>query len=107
MFYFQMALGMAEYRCGHYAEADAVLRVAAQLGAQNDHVSGTTAFYRAMSLFKQGKEAEARKVASEAIPKMRPLPVDEKNPLTGGANADDLILWMAFKEASALLALTR
>ena len=60
-----------------------------------------------MSLFKQGKEAEARKLASEAVAKMKPLPADEQNPLTGDANADDLILWMAFKEASALLGLTR
>jgi hypothetical protein len=102
-----MALGMAEYRYGHYAEADAALLAASQRGEQDDHVSGTTAFYRAMSLFKQGKEAEARKLASQAITKMRPLPVDEKNPLAPDANADDLILWMAFKEASALLGLTR
>jgi hypothetical protein len=107
MCYFQMALGMAEYRCGHYAAADAALGVAAQLGANHYHVSGTTAFYRAMSLFKQGKEAEARKLASEAAAKMKPLPADEKNPLAGDTNADDLILWMAFKEASALLGLTR
>jgi WD40 repeat protein len=107
MGYFQMALGMAEYRCGHYAEADGALRDAARLGGQDYYVSVTTAFYRAMSLFKQGKEAEARKLASEAIPKMKPLPADEKNPLTGDDNADDLILWMAFKEASTLLGLTR
>jgi hypothetical protein len=78
-----------------------------QLGEQNYYVSCSTAFYRAMSLFKQGKEAEARKLASEAVAKMKPLPADEQNPLTGDANADDLILWMAFKEASALLGLTR
>ena len=107
LFYFQMALGMAEYRCGHYAEADAALLAASQLGETNYYVSGTTAFYRAMSLFKQGKETEARKLASEAVAKMKSLPVDEKTPLAGGANADDLILWMAFKEANALLGLTR
>jgi WD40 repeat protein len=110
IFYFQMALGMAEYRCGRYAEADRALSAAAQLGKQDYYVSGTTAFYRAMSLFKQGKEAEARKLASEAITKMKPLPADQKNPLVGDpndANADDLILWMAFKEASALLGLKR
>jgi hypothetical protein len=107
MFYFQMALGMAEYRCGHYTEADVALRAAAQLGEQDYYVSGTSAYYRAMSLFKQGKEAEARKLASEAISKMKPLPADEQNPLAGDDNADDLILWMAFKEASALLGLTR
>jgi hypothetical protein len=102
LFYFQLALGMAEYRCGHYAAADAALRDASQLGAQDYYVSGTTAFYWAMSLFRQGKEAEARKLASEGVARMKPLPADEKNPLTGGANADDLILWMASKEANAL-----
>jgi hypothetical protein len=107
MFYFQLALGMAEYRCGHDAEADVALRAAAHLGPQNYHVSGTTGFYRAMSLFKQGKEAEAIKLASEAVAKMKPLPADQQNPLTGDDNADDLILWMALKEASALLGLTQ
>jgi hypothetical protein len=34
---------------------------------------------------------------------MRPLPVDEKNPLNGGGSADDLIAWMAYKEAKALI----
>ena len=103
-----MALGMAEYRCGHYAAADAALtRGVPARRAENYYVSGTTAFYRAMSLFRQGKEAEARKLASEAVAKMKPLPTDEKNPLTGDANADDLFFWMAFKEASALLGLTR
>jgi tetratricopeptide (TPR) repeat protein/thiol-disulfide isomerase/thioredoxin len=107
LFYLMMALGMAEYRCGHYQEADAALFAASQLGEQNYHVTVTTAFYRAMSLFKLGKEAEARKLASEAVAKMKPLPANEKNPLTGNANADDLILWMAYKEANALLGLTR
>jgi hypothetical protein len=60
-----------------------------------------------MSLFRQGKEAEARKLAAEAVARMKPLPRDEKNPLAGNANADDLILWMAYKEARALLQLTR
>lgn len=32
------------------------------------------------------------------------LPNDEKNPLAGDADADDLILWLACKEARALLA---
>lgn len=28
---------------------------------------------------------------------------DEQNPLAGDANADDLILWMAYKEAQAMI----
>ena len=94
-----MALGMAEYRCGRYAAAEAMLRAASQLGNSNYHVSVTSAFYRAMSLSRLGKEDEARKLASEAAAKMTPLPRDEKNPLTDNASADDLILWMAYKEA--------
>ena len=58
-----------------------------------------------MSLSRQGKDVEARRVATEAISRMRPLPPDEDNPLAGGANHDDLILWMAYREAKALLKL--
>src|SRR5262249_37136657 len=103
--YFQMGLGMAEYRCGHYAAAGAALLAASRLGTNHYHVSGTTAFYRAMSLFRQGKEVEARKLATEAAARMKPLPADEKNPLDGGSTADHLILWMAYKEAKALMKL--
>ena len=30
---------------------------------------------------------------------MKPLPKDAKNPLASGTNADDLILWLAYREA--------
>jgi hypothetical protein len=97
--YFQMDLGMAEYRSGHYEAAETALRAAAQLGNNDYTISVTTAFYRAMSLFRQGNETDSRKVATEAVAQMKPLPADEKNPL--GAN--DLILWLAYKEAKAML----
>ena len=100
--YFQMALGMAEYRSGHYAAADSALLAASELGKSNYYIAGTAAFYRAMSLFKLGREAEAHKLATAASAKMKALPADEKYPLVGNANADDLILWMAYKEAKAL-----
>jgi hypothetical protein len=54
-----------------------------------------------MSLFKQGKAEEARRLALEAAAKMKPLPKDDEAPLAGGA--DDLILWLAYKEARARL----
>ena len=31
------------------------------------------------------------------------LPKDEKNPLAGRASPDDLLLWLAYKEAKALI----
>jgi hypothetical protein len=42
-----MALGMAEYRSGHFAEADAALIAAVTGGKGNPHVVGTSGFYRA------------------------------------------------------------
>jgi hypothetical protein len=101
--YFQMALGMAEYRSDHFAEAEAALLGAAKSGEQYRHVPGTSAFFRAMSLFRKGKEEEARKLASATAATMKPLPKDENNPLVGGADHDDLILWLAYKEAKALI----
>ena len=97
--WFRMALGMAEYRSGHFAEADAALLAAMEAGKGDPHIAGTSAFYRALSLFRQGKPDEARQLATQAAAKMKPLPKDTKNPLAGGAKADDLIQWMAYKEA--------
>jgi len=101
--WFQMALGMAEYRSGHFAEADAALAAAIEAGKDNPYVAGTSAFYRALSLFRQGKQDTARQLATQAAAKMKPLPKDEKNPLADGTNADDLILWLAYKEAKAMI----
>jgi hypothetical protein len=56
-----------------------------------------------MSLFRQGRDAEARQLAKEAAAKMTPLPKDENNPLADGAGHDDLILWLAYKEAKLLI----
>jgi hypothetical protein len=101
----KLTLGMAEYRSGHYAKADAAL-IAATDGARKLNYAvwaATSTFYRAMSLFRQGKEKEARKLTTEAAATMKPLPKDDKNPLAGGAGLDDLMLWLAYKEAKALI----
>jgi hypothetical protein len=34
---------------------------------------------------------------------MKPLPQDEQNPFANGAYYDDLILWLAYKEAKAMI----
>jgi hypothetical protein len=53
---------------------------------------------------------EARKLAIAAARKMSPLPSDLQNPLAnvtssegGGAPHDYLILWLAYKEANAMI----
>jgi tetratricopeptide (TPR) repeat protein len=101
--FFEMGLGMAEYRCGHFAEADTALTAAMNAATKHLTVSNTSAFYRAMSLFRQGKTDEARKLATEAAAKMKPLPLDEKNPLAGGAGHNELVMWLAYKEAKAMI----
>jgi hypothetical protein len=95
---------MAEYRSGNDAAADEALIAAAKAGPNNPHSTGMAAFYRAMSLFRQGKKDEARKLAIGAAAQMKPLPKDEQNPLPNNAFPwDDLILWLAYKEAKAMI----
>jgi hypothetical protein len=98
---------MAEYRSGHFAEADAALTAAMNDPNRNSTVSSTSAFYRAMSLFRQGKTDLARQLATEAAAEMKPLPKDEQNPVTNQATHDDLILWLAYKEAKAMMQFDR
>ncbi len=98
-----LALGMAEYRSGNDSAASEALLAAANARANNPIVTGISAFFRAMSLFRQGKKDEARKVAIAAASAMKPLPADEENPLLGDATHEDLILWLAYKEAKAMI----
>ena len=98
-----MTLGMAEYRGGNYAAAEEALLAAAKANPNNASATGIAAFYRAMSLHRQGKRDEARQLARAAAAKMKPLPRDENNPPADDAYWDDLILWLAYKEANALI----
>jgi len=98
-----LALGMAEYRSGNHAAADRTLLAAGAAGKNLDWVTGSSAFYRAMGLFRQGKPDEACNLASAAAATMKPLPRDENNPLAGNGTPDDLILWLAYKEAKAMI----
>jgi len=105
--WYQMTLGIAEYRSGHYAAADEALATAARtapmaLGnVEPPHIELAANFYRVMTLFHQGKPAEARALFTTTEAKMKPLPADDQNPLI---EHDNLIIWLACKEAKALLA---
>jgi hypothetical protein len=103
------ALGIAEYRSGNDAAAENAL-VSAAKDTTPAWLPGIAAFYRAMSLFRQGKPDEARKLAADAAAMMKPFPQDEENPLApsepdvvGNRQADNLILWLAYNEAKALI----
>src|SRR5262249_28287288 len=100
--WFRMALGMAEYRGGHYPEAIQALTAAAAGKDDNDEISGTAALYRAMSLFRHGEAAEARALFTATEARIKPFPARAKA-IKSGDNHDELILWLACKEARALL----
>jgi serine/threonine protein kinase/tetratricopeptide (TPR) repeat protein len=101
--YFTTALGMAEYRAGRLAEADQTLAEAIKAGARFKYVTGIASFYRAMALHQLGRTDEARKLSTTGTAAMKPMRVDESNPLSGGTIHDDLILLMAYKEAKGLI----
>ena len=111
--YYQLGLGLAEYRNGQYAAAEHSLTIAEQT-AGDDHditvdyqhpLQGIARMFRAMSLFRQDKPEEARRAFSQAEAQMPPLPKDESKPFVDGRPAyhDDLIFWLAYKEARALI----
>jgi serine/threonine protein kinase len=104
----QLALGMAEYRNGHFPSAEEAMKTAALAAyfMTEDScrkVQGISGFYCAMSLAREGKADEARRLFSETESKMKSLPADKGNPLAGGADHDDLIVWLSYREAKAAL----
>jgi tetratricopeptide (TPR) repeat protein len=103
--WYQLTLGLAEYRNGQYAAAERTLTIAEQTAGNLYDIPGTARLFRAMSLFRQDRTEEARKLFSETKAQMPPLPTDERKPLVDGqlANHDVLICWLAYKEAKSLL----
>jgi tetratricopeptide (TPR) repeat protein len=79
-----LALGMAEYRSGNDTAADEALLAAAEAGKNNPDATGISAFYRAMSLFRQGKPDAAREIAMTAAAKMKPLAGESARRRTAG-----------------------
>ena len=65
-------------------------------------IQTTAGIYRAMSCFRQGKVAEARRIFANWEAQMKPVP-STGQPYGQSANHDDLICWLAYKEARPLL----
>ena len=103
--WYQLGLGLAEYRNSQYAAAERALTLAEQTAGEEYEIPSIARLYRAMSLFRQDKPEEARKLFSQAQAQMPPLPEDENKPLVDGkpVSHDVLICWLAYKEARALL----
>ena len=101
-----MTLGMAEYRRENYLAADLALRAAIQDSVKSSsptHVYSLAGLFRAMSLVRQDKADEARLLFRQVSEKISPIPAADKVLTTNDANHDNLILWLIYKEAKALI----
>jgi len=66
-------------------------------------LEGTANYFHSMSLFQQVKPAEARDNFTATETKMKPLPTADQKARAADEHHDDPILWLAVKEAKALL----
>ena len=109
--WYHLSLGMAEYRQGNFPAADAAL-LAAGAGAekssrkQRPFMQGAAKFFRVMSFLQQQQRTQAEQIFNDTVATMKPAP-DTACLLVGGANQDDLVLWLAWKEAAAALEAAR
>ncbi|MGO8702168.1 MAG: protein kinase domain-containing protein [Limisphaerales bacterium] len=104
--WYRLGLGMAQYRNGHYDAAGESLTQAEQtVGDNNQDIQGIARYFRAMSLFKQGRAQEAQTLFRQEEARIQPLPKDETKPVADGnlVSHDVLIWWLADKEAKATL----
>jgi hypothetical protein len=103
--WYQLTLGLAEYRNGQYSAAERSLTIAEQTVGDHDDIQGIAHMFHAMTIFRQGRVEEARKLFSQAAAQVPPLPKDESKPIVDGRTFDHdlLIWWMSYKEAKALL----
>ncbi|HEV2209895.1 MAG TPA: serine/threonine-protein kinase [Verrucomicrobiae bacterium] len=102
--WYQLTLGLAEYRNGQYSNAEQSITIAEQT-AGDDEVQGIAHMFHAMTVYRQNRPAEARKILMQAEAQMPSLPRDQSKPVVEGRDFDHdvLIWWMSYKEAKALL----
>ena len=100
----RLALTLREV-CGLTTEeiARAFLSAVPTLAQHREVRTVTASLYRTMSLCQQGQLGIARQLFSETETKIKPLPKAGQWPLTHGVDHDDLILWLAYREARSLL----
>jgi tetratricopeptide (TPR) repeat protein len=108
--WYQQALGMAEFRAGNDETAEsAFLRAEQAAETDNWHpelrpfILSPSRFFRAMMLFRKGKTEEAKRLFHEAEAQMPPLPENAARTLPVEVTQDQLLCWLAYKEARALL----
>ena len=100
--YYQLTLGIAEFRLGHRVAAEQLFLKGIRANGLYA-VQGPARLFHAMSLCREGRIDEAKKLVAAAKEQMRPLPVDDLHPFQNGGHHDDIFFWLTYKEARALL----
>jgi tetratricopeptide (TPR) repeat protein len=72
--WYQLSLGLAEYRNGQYAAAERSMAVAEQTAGDRERLLGIAHMFHAMTLFRQDRPDEARKLFSQAEAQMPRCP---------------------------------
>ncbi len=101
--YFEMSLGLAEYRQGDDAAANRWLESARRQAPTNASAFIVAGWFQSMCLFRQGRVTEARRLFGETASRMKPLPAAGENPPVKSSDENDLVAWLVFREARALL----
>ncbi len=103
--WYQLSLGMAQYRNGQFADAEQTLAAAGQADSQYPDLLPTARLFRSMCLFQEGRQSEARRLFNETQAQMTPLPQDPNVPVVDGKTAshDLIISWLVYQEAKSLL----
>ncbi len=102
---YQLSLGLAQYRIGQFSAAEQSIVLAEQTMGNQDDLQGIAHLFHAMTLFRQERPDEARRLFSQAEAQMPPLPKDEGKPSVDGRHLSHnvLIWWLAYKEAKSLI----
>ena len=100
--WYQQALGMAEFRAGNDAAAEAAFLSAEQASKTGNwqpnlrsFVQVPCRFYRAMILLREGKTTAAKTLFEEALAEMPPIPENANRALPVQVNQDHLLCWLA------------
>ena len=101
--WFIMTRGIAEYRNGNWETALPDFQTAANMD-RFFRIIRITCLYKVMCLVKLGRVTEAQQLMDDAQHWLSTLPPPGEPLNAEGMDHDDIAIWMAYREATALLA---
>ena len=103
---YQLAMGVAQHRHRNSPEATKLLAASESGGYPGpfaDSWRRIAEYFRVMILFEQGQTEAALQLFTESESRMKPLPAVLHWALMEGADYPDMMAWLAYKEAQAML----